>query len=35
MFEIREVSQVEATASVASCLCTWGAVGLLYMAVCC
>ena len=35
MFEIKEVSQVEATASLISCIGTWGAVGLLYMAVCC
>ena len=39
MFEIREVSNVEATGSLwgsaISCLGTWGAVGLLYAAVCC
>ena len=39
MFEIHEVSQVEATGylwgSAISCLGTWGAVGLLYMAACC
>ncbi len=39
MFEIKEVSKVEATGSLwgsaISCLGTWGAVGLLYMAACC
>ena len=35
MFEIKEVSKVEATASAASCLCTWGAVVLLAAAVAC
>ena len=39
MFEIKEVSSVEATGSLwgsaIGCLGTWGAVGLLYMAVCC
>ena len=35
MFEIKEVSNVEATASVTSCLLTWAGVGLLYAAVCC
>jgi len=39
MFEIREVSQVEATGSLfwqgLSCACTWAGVGLLYAAACC
>ena len=35
MFEIKEVANVEATASVISCLGTWGAVALLAMAVSC
>ena len=39
MFEINEVSKVEATASLwgsaISCLGTWAGVGLLYAAVCC
>lgn len=39
MFEIREVSKVEATGSLwgaaVSCLGTWGAVALLYGAVAC
>lgn len=39
MFEIKEVSNVEATGSLwgsaISCLGTWAAVGLLYAAACC
>ncbi len=35
MFEINEVSKVEATASIWSCIGTWVGVGFLYAAVCC
>ena len=39
MFEIREVSQVEATGKLfwqaASCACTWAGVALLWTAACC
>ena len=39
MFEISEVSQVEATGKLfwqaASCVCTWVGVGLLWTAACC
>lgn len=39
MFEIKEVSKVEATGSLwgsaISCLGTWAAAGLLWTAVCC
>ena len=39
MFEIKEVSKVEATGSLwgstISCVGTWVAAGLLYVAACC